>query len=291
MDFDNKMAVLYRTNMTDPSETVTFGYNPLAGNPDNPNNPEHNIIFSDEPGWRIWAEQLSTTEQTRLDVESLGLAEGEYIVGLKVVYGGVEKRFYTGRGWVDEEDPHTRPVDDETARASDSGAEADAATDAEAPATPGSDTSEADAEAPATDAATPEVVRVMSAEAVLSDWYYAVVATGALLPEDEMGNETVMRGSVSADIGRNNGVLTDHDNDMVETRVIQPFQIPTRSNGLVGDREPFTPVDYEYSPSPSRLPGTGDSLMLLGLAAAFVAAGIVLTVAHGRRERNRRSKP
>jgi hypothetical protein len=249
MDFDNKMAVLYRTNMTGAGEPVAFRYNPLAANPDNPNNPKRNLVFSSKPGWRIWAEQLSTTVPSRLDVAELGLAEGEYITGLKVVYGGVLKEFFTGGGWVGKGNPRTRPPDEIA------------------------------------------LARTLSAVVSPTDWHYAVVATSALLPVDEMGNETVMKGSVTADIARNNGVLTDHDNDAVETRVIQPFKIPTRSNGLVGDKMPSELVDYEPSTPAARLPSTGDDFALLAVATALVIAGTVPAAIACKRRRDRRIGP
>jgi hypothetical protein len=243
MDFDNKMAILYKTNKTSEDEQVVFTYNPLAGNPDNPNNPERNIIYSNEPGWRIWAEELPVTNQSRLDVSELVLDEDEYIIGLKVAYGGVIKDFFTGTGWQDAEDPKTKKDDKVTPMA------------------------------------------MTSPDAVLSDWYYAVVATNELLPADEMGDETVMRASVSTNIGRNNGVLTDEDDDEVETRVIQPFQIPTTSNGIRGG---LTPVSTAGHNTPaSGLPRTGDSVFLAAVAGMLAACGIVLLAIDKRRKKRK----
>ena len=242
MDFDNKMAVLYKTNMTAATEPVLFSYNPLSGNPDNPNNPGRNIIYSNAPGWRIWAEQLSTTNQTRLDVSELNLADGEYIVGLKVAYGGVVKDFFTGTGWLTEDDPHTVPPLDM------------------------------------------RPMQTTSNESVLADWYYSVIASGSLLPIDEMGDETVMRGSVSADINRNNGALEDHDEDRVETRVIEPFEMPTVSNGLV---VPPLPTRQISAPG-RRLPQTGDSYTSLALMTILALAGTSLLGAGMLRRRRLR---
>jgi len=92
-----------------------------------------------------------------------------------------------------------------------------------------------------------------------------------------MGNETVMKGSVQADIARNNGVLTDNDIDAVETRVIEPFSFLTISTGLVG-----IPMSNHY-PNPNSgtgIPQTGDQwarpaafVGALVLGVAFIAAG------------------
>jgi hypothetical protein len=96
LDFDGKVTLLYKTNMTGAGEQPCFGYDFMAANPENPNNPKRETLYSEEPGWRIWQEGLSTSVQQRLDVSALGLAEGEYITGLKLVYGGVDVDFFTG---------------------------------------------------------------------------------------------------------------------------------------------------------------------------------------------------
>ncbi|MCL1847570.1 MAG: SpaA isopeptide-forming pilin-related protein [Coriobacteriia bacterium] len=243
MDFDNKLAVLYRTNMTDPSEPVVFRYNPLHANPENPNNPSRNMVYSNEPGWRIWAEELPTTHQSRLDVADLNLQEGEYIIGLKIVFGGVDTGFFTGNGWQIEEDPHTIKSSDSIALIS------------------------------------------VDPETLLEDWWYSVVATEGLRPLSEMGDETVMRGSVSADITRNNGVLTDNDIDAVETRVIEPFMFPTESNGLV-----WEPIPVRNPPQrPGAFPRTGDQALLLGAVPIALIAGFVL-LQKSRRQRKHKEE-
>ncbi len=248
MDYDNKMALLYKTNKTDENEQVTFSYNPLSKNPYNPNNPEQNMTFSNQPGWRIWQEELSTTNQTKLMVSDLELAEEEYIVGLKAVYGGVDKDFFSGVGWIEEDDPHTVK--------------------------------------PKTEAAKTEVAKTPK----LEHWSYSVVATDGLLPKDEMGDETVMQGSVTADLARNNGVLKDEDEDAVETRVIEPFSYPTTSNGIVGDPdisdgEPLASDPYRRKIAYSGLPKTGDNYVALIVLAALVlgGAGLLLAVRKSRK--------
>lgn len=231
MDYDNKMILLYKTNMTPQNEQPVFANNPLDGNPYNPNNPSKNMSFSNQPGWRVWVEDLSTTHQTRLDITDLNLQKGEYIVGLKAVYGGVEKGFFSGSGWMDEPSPHTVKLRGATSNI-----------------------------------------------ASLEHWTYSVVATSGLLPIDEMGDETVLKGSVSADLAKNNGILKDNDVDSVETRVIEPFKIPTTSNGVVGDS--FTSNgfagDSPFRRAAYNLPKTGDSLMYLLAICAFALAGTTI---------------
>ena len=243
MDFDNKMAVLYKTDRTEDNEQPIFTYNPLSANPDNPNNPNRNMVYSNEPGWRIWAEELSTTTQTRLDVADLDLAEDEYIIALKIVYGGVERGFYTGSGWKTMEEIHTI----------------------------------GHVEALSTAA-------MSSRSEPLEDWWYAVVATQGLRTYDEVGNETVMKGSVQAEIARNNGVLKDNDTDTVETRVIEPFSFPTISIGIVGIP---MPNNYPDPPSGSGIPKTGDQWALPAAGVGTLVLGVVLTVAGRQGRRNR----
>lgn len=223
MDYDGLMHVLYKTNMTDPSEQVVFSYDPMGANPPNPSNPGNNMSVSIQPGWRIWRECLPTTATTRLEVADLNLCEGEYIIGIRAVYGGVEKGFYTGADW-------------------------------------GSN----------------------GASNEIRDWWYSVVATDALLTVDEMGNETVMRGSIQADLFRNWGVdspvLTDIARDQVETRVIETFKYGKRSlgirpGGLLG----------AYG-----LPTTGDVVLDAVIAITVTAATGAALMATGLRRRRKR---
>ena len=95
LDFDGCYTLLYSTNFSSDNVPV-FTYDLMRANPDNPNNPDRVMVYSTDPGWRIWAEGLSTTAQIQLDVADLGLAPGEYITGLKAVYGGVEVGFGVG---------------------------------------------------------------------------------------------------------------------------------------------------------------------------------------------------
>jgi hypothetical protein len=106
LDWDGYVALLYKTNLTKADKTVQFSYDPLFVNPYNPNNPKRKMYYSNEAGRRIWKEKLSTTKPSRLKAADLPLAKGEYLIGLKCVYGGVDKGFYTGRGWQISDEEH-----------------------------------------------------------------------------------------------------------------------------------------------------------------------------------------
>ncbi len=228
MDYDGLMHILYKTNKTEQSEEVSFSYNPMSANPYNANNPYNHMSVSVEPGWRIWQECVSTTSAVRLEVADLNLQEGEYIIGLRAVYGGVTKGFYTGVGW------------------GSSGAANE-----------------------------------------IRDWWYSVVATGALLTIDEMGDETVMRGSIQADLFRNWGVgsdspvLTDIDHDQVETRVIETFTYNKQALGI-------KPGGFFGG---FGLPVTGDSLWLILVGLVIVAMiGFAFIVVSVKRRKPTRTK-
>ncbi|MDR1088508.1 MAG: hypothetical protein LBL23_04485, partial [Coriobacteriales bacterium] len=116
----------------------------------------------------------------------------------------------------------------------------------------------------------------------LRDWTYAVIATDGLLPLDEMGDETVMEGSIRADLFRNWAgeapVLTDVATDEVETRVIDTFAYEREDLGI-------NPGSF-FGNFMAGLPFTGDILWLVGLGLAILAAvGIAsLTVAIKKRK-------
>ena len=243
MDHDNLMCILYKTNKTDPALPVVFGYDYMAANPYNANNPHNNMYVSNQPGWVIWQECVSTTTAIRLDVADLGLAEDEYIIGLRVVYGGVVKGFYTGTGWGANGGNDMTPDEHE---------------------------------------ALGEYV-----EFELRDWWYSVVATEALKTEDEMGNETVMRGSIQADLFRNWGaespVLTDIDHDAVETRVIETFTYDKLDLGIGGGF-----VSTFFGGLIRSMPSTGDTIRTIGIFCVLAAAaGVSLIALAKRRQRVR----
>ncbi|MDR1357839.1 MAG: hypothetical protein LBJ48_00570 [Coriobacteriales bacterium] len=250
MDYDSLMHILYKTNLTDSEEPVAFTYSPLSANPPNANNPERKMSVSLEPGWRVWQECVSTTRALRLDVADLTLEEGEYLTGLRAVYGGVVKGFYTGVGWEDGES---------------------------------SESSEPET--------IPGIVQLLDINAddtdafELRDWAYAVIATEGLLPIDEMGDETVIEGSITADLSRNWGgeapVLSDVATDATETRVVATFTHPREDLGI-------NPGSFFASFARGfGLPITGDTVWLQGLGLAIlVAAGVMLVVVAVKRRSN-----
>jgi 5-hydroxyisourate hydrolase-like protein (transthyretin family) len=255
MDNDGYMALLYKTNLTDKTEAPHFNYHPLTGNFFNPNNPDRLMQYSNSLGWRVWAEKLSVTEPTRLDVTDLNLKADEYIIGLKAVYGGVEKDFYCGKGWILEDDPHT--VKDASALI---------------------DGEEQLPSASYTKGGLATYAQALEVETSgIYDWRYAVVATSSLKTLDEMGKENVMRGSVQANLARNftpqgEAVLTDVDVDRVETRVIEPFTIDSKPWGLTEGHElisPPPPTPFAY------LPFTGDKPLTLYLSLSLFIAGVL----------------
>ena len=107
LDFDGRVTVLYRTNLMTGGEAPAFYIDPLAGNPPNPNNGEGAAPYTYAPGWRVWAEAVSATESATLFVSSLNLAPGEYVTGIRAVYGGVGVGFFTGSGWAARPEPNS----------------------------------------------------------------------------------------------------------------------------------------------------------------------------------------
>ncbi|MCL2806743.1 MAG: SpaA isopeptide-forming pilin-related protein [Coriobacteriia bacterium] len=127
------------------------------------------------------------------------------------------------------------------------------------------------------------------------DWNYAVVATGALLTEDDMGNETVMKGSIEAGLFRNwNGsapVLTDVDKDQVETRVIETFSFDRLDLELKPSDYLGTSLSTNTSSAikPFKIPRTADGLWLAILKIAIVAFTGALCIFLGlKKKRGRR---
>jgi protocatechuate 3,4-dioxygenase beta subunit len=95
-DTDGRFNLWYRTNHTDPAVSYSNA-NAMSSNPDNPNNPKNTQLYS-SAGWQLWAENLSTTQTTHLYVSDLGLADDEYITGVRYEYGSVEAGFSTSKG-------------------------------------------------------------------------------------------------------------------------------------------------------------------------------------------------
>ena len=64
-----------------------------AGNP--PNQMANGTDRIGTVGWRLWREGVAAGARTRLDVDGLGLAAGEYVTGIMLEYGSVEVGFRT----------------------------------------------------------------------------------------------------------------------------------------------------------------------------------------------------
>ena len=99
-DYDGLMNVWYQTNMTSADymeDAVSFDAS--ASNPENPHNPESARV-ADFTGWKLWKEGVSAATKMRLDVDDLGLAEGEYVTAIRFEHGRVEDGFSTRvDGW------------------------------------------------------------------------------------------------------------------------------------------------------------------------------------------------
>ena len=91
-DTDGLVNVWYRTNMTDTSAVYSTA-SATAGNP--PNQMADGADRIGTVGWRLWREGVAAGARTRLDVDGLGLAAGEYVTGIMLEYGSVEVGFRT----------------------------------------------------------------------------------------------------------------------------------------------------------------------------------------------------
>jgi hypothetical protein len=98
LDLDGKFAVIYETNLTRGNVDIRPQYTtaPLAGNPENPTNPDKQSLISYPVGYRVWQDGLDTSKVYDLKASALALQAGEYITGVKVVYGAVAEGFYVG---------------------------------------------------------------------------------------------------------------------------------------------------------------------------------------------------
>jgi len=90
-DFNGRYNIWYQTNLNDKnlrySDRLAASADPL-----NPANPERLMRF-DTLGWRLWAEDVDSTQRRRLPVADLKLDAGEYLTALKLEFGRVEKGF------------------------------------------------------------------------------------------------------------------------------------------------------------------------------------------------------
>ena len=90
-DNDGQFHLWYQTNLSNES-TTHANSSASDNNPYNPANPNNEMRFSNV-GWQLWLEGADTSSRHHLKVSDLNLADGEYITGLKLEYGRVEKGF------------------------------------------------------------------------------------------------------------------------------------------------------------------------------------------------------
>ena len=131
-DHDGKLNVWYRTNQTDEGYQDESGANAtLSDGHENPwlTDASTSEALGDDAraldysGWRLWQADVDATKATELSVADLGLADGEYVTGIRLEYGRVEEGFTTRTdGWDrdDIKDPHD-DVDDADASAAENG--------------------------------------------------------------------------------------------------------------------------------------------------------------------------
>ena len=91
-DTDGLVNVWYRTNKTDTS-AVYSSASATAGNPHNQMADGTDRIST--VGWHLWREGVDAGARARLDVDGLGLSDGEYVTGIMLEYGSVEVGFRT----------------------------------------------------------------------------------------------------------------------------------------------------------------------------------------------------
>ena len=119
-DYDGRLNVWYRTNLSEGEDGVASDANATLGdgheNPWLAHEDTADALGEDGralsyAGWRLWEADVSATEATRLDARELDLAEGERIVAVRLEYGRVEAGFTTrADGWEREDLKH--PHDD-----------------------------------------------------------------------------------------------------------------------------------------------------------------------------------
>lgn len=86
-DTNGTYNLWYQTNMTDPN-TVYSAASATADNPDNQLADGTDRIST--VGWKLWKQDISTSNREQLNVDDLGLADGEYITGLMLEFGSVD---------------------------------------------------------------------------------------------------------------------------------------------------------------------------------------------------------
>ncbi|MCL1891049.1 MAG: SpaA isopeptide-forming pilin-related protein [Coriobacteriia bacterium] len=204
-DTDGCFNLWYRTNQTDPTTNYSNA-NAMSNNPYNPNNPENVQLYS-SAGWQLWAENLSTTETTHLYVADLGLADDEYITGVRYEYGSVEVGFSTAKGLITRQQLNKSSLD----------------------------------WSESTLAQNFNLTQPASGASAANPYpaYYLVVCPQEILPPQQI------TASAQANIARN-AVLTDKVNDHVATTTITSFftefsfSIPSGNEGVIAMGYPQT---------------------------------------------------
>lgn len=98
-DYDGKMNIWYKTNLSRTKDTSQSTFDPesvnaCSSNPHNPDNPNNERVFDFE-SWQLWKQGVSTLEPSLLFTEELELKEGEYVTELAFEHGRVEEGFST----------------------------------------------------------------------------------------------------------------------------------------------------------------------------------------------------
>ena len=86
-DTNGTYNIWYQTNMTDP-DTVYSDVSATADNPENQLADGTDRIST--VGWKLWKQDVSTSNREQLNVDDLGLADGEFITGLMLEFGSVD---------------------------------------------------------------------------------------------------------------------------------------------------------------------------------------------------------
>lgn len=112
-DYDGKMNVWFTTNLTPSDYADESGANAtLSDGHDNPWLSDESTAKKlgddgrviDFTGWKLWSADVSTTEAVELSVADLGLAEGEFVTGIRFEFGRVEEGFTSRQGDWDRDD-------------------------------------------------------------------------------------------------------------------------------------------------------------------------------------------
>ncbi|MDR0884974.1 MAG: hypothetical protein LBN22_01180, partial [Clostridiales Family XIII bacterium] len=231
-DFDGKMNVWYKTNLTNDNEVYSSA-NAMDTNPYNAYNKSQKQVYPNT-GFKLWAQDVSTTQRAHFLVSDLGLAGGEYITAIRYEHGGVRVGF-TSKNYADQSLNDSSVVDwtpeDDTVAANASARKALALTDEE-------------------DAAQADVYANELKTAALKPVSYLVYANKAM--DDE-----VIQSSVKDYIVRDYD-LRDKDKDTVRTVEINTFTLKA------GNTEPDVKTTYSKDNPNNKMTKDGKGNPLTG---------------------------